>query len=327
MVMKAFAFVRMATSLMACGIAVSMASRVPRQRGGLRGGGLPCDGHVPCPCLTTPQPLVDQAEAEQSQVRDAVQEAVTHASAEIRAAAVEAARSPSETIEDTVVEKNVAANILPVLQRLGQEDVNNTRMSLEGKYELHKAFETQLMTSSNHYFQANLAELVSGAKEFAASSMRNMVAFGTAPGLSETWAEEAKAQQYQQAASELAQAAISTANRTLALAVEAQRSAELMPRERMDKAKAFAQQMVDESEILQHQADRAAYLSRLARATAEEAAANSDRALQRAKAAETKAAQALSQAQANAATLSQLYNEAQAAEMSATRTAASAARS
>lgn len=264
----------------------------------------------PCPCLTTPAPLVPPEEAAANQVMAAADESMEQGLADLRAAANSSATFWMNSIEKFDMDENVAKKSQIILQESIADQNAENRVTLDAEYAReHKALQ-QMRKEAQDAARTSATQVRKTASEWAAHQAQQSIvnaATGTVGGAMTMAQQTAK---LRQEATALAAQAISSAKQTLTVAQEAEKRSEEVPEEVLKSTEEDAEVLKAKQQELQKQMNMTRNQVELASEHGIETQKLADLALQQAKAAEMTAQQALDTARGNSEKIAKLKTRA-----------------
>jgi len=270
---------------------------------------------APCPCLTTPAPLVDIRSAEVAHVVMAIQAAQKQGEDEIRAAVAGAGAPWAAQMRDTANPVVLDQRVGPQLRNLEQQQEQATNASFKSEEERQGQVRQELVVAAAREEAFGKEAIAKAAGTYAKMKAENRIANTSAAAITQTFEEERKVEAFKLEAEEFKQATLTAAQESLAVAREAEAAAAKAPASEMANARAFITTMEEQALTLQDEAAKADALSKRSELVAREANTIATGDLVTAKHSEALAMQTLAAAQENARRLSALHNDAQASEM------------
>eukprot|EP00929_Paragymnodinium_shiwhaense_P001202 TRINITY_DN101420_c0_g1_i1.p1 TRINITY_DN101420_c0_g1~~TRINITY_DN101420_c0_g1_i1.p1 ORF type:complete len:478 (+),score=131.65 TRINITY_DN101420_c0_g1_i1:71-1504(+) len=265
----------------------------------------------PCPCATTPPPLLNIRPFEERHVIGAINEAIAEGQVELQAAARGESGAFAYQLNNVSNPEVLVNRTQPILSRISGSQVNSTKGGIAAAHMAFKAEQWQINSLERTDEVLNRMAINRSAGEYALADAYNAISNASKKALSATFHEEQDAEQFRLETMEFSRASLLAANQSLQIAREAQELMYKVPWDQALKAEAFMHQMLQQAWQLRDEAIKGESLSTMSWEVAEQAHNIAGSSLHIAQDAEVSSQKAMSESQENARMLSELHARAE----------------
>mmetsp|Transcript_118370 Transcript_118370/g.205611 ORF Transcript_118370/g.205611 Transcript_118370/m.205611 type:complete len:377 (-) Transcript_118370:50-1180(-) len=264
---------------------------------------------TPCPCLSTPPPLVPPDEAAAREVIAAADEAMGEGIAELRAAANASATLWMKSIEKYDMNEHAKKSQSILQESIADQNAEN-RVTLDAEYARQQKALQQMQKDAQDAARASATKVRETAALWAAHQAQQSIVHAATGTVGGALTMAQKAAKLRQEATALAAQAISSARQTLSVAQEAENRSQEVTEEVLKNTEDSAEGLKAKQQELMKQMNQTRQQVELASENGVETQKLAEVALDAAKAAEMTAQQAYDTAKSNSEKVAKLKDRA-----------------